>query len=125
MKKKFMFLATALVLAVFVSVNCKKDEKDDSTGVAALLLAASGSGSSTSNCVNLPSKWTGTGGTVPGVYNCTVSGKVYTCIPTSGSTVVVTYASGTAGALGPVDFPGLTNQYATRGITSKLVGYFQ
>ncbi|TGN13392.1 hypothetical protein [Leptospira ilyithenensis] len=122
MKKKFMFFASALILALFVSTSCKKEDNDDSTDIAALLLAGTGSSSTSSNCVSLPSKWTGTGGTVPGVYNCTVSGKIYTCIPTTGSTVVVTYASGTAGALGPVDFPGLTNQYATRGITSKLIG---
>jgi|GEM_PF-5924624 len=121
MKNKSGLLIITATLLLFVSANCKKDEKDDSTGIAALLLAAS-SGNSSSNCVNLPSKWTGTGGFNAGIYNCTVSGKVYTCIPNSGSTVVVTYSSGTAGALGPVDFPGLTNQYAARGVTSKLIG---
>ncbi|TGM07173.1 hypothetical protein EHQ76_05080 [Leptospira barantonii] len=117
MKKSIVSLCLAVVF--LLSVDCKKNESDDNTSlVAALVALANG------NCFNVPQKVAVKDGNSSAVttYTCTVVGKVYTCVPGTGNTVVRTYSSAAAAKLGVVDPPPFSNQHVQRGLTGRVEG---
>ncbi|EMY78085.1 hypothetical protein LEP1GSC060_1742 [Leptospira weilii serovar Ranarum str. ICFT] len=72
------------------------------------------------SCFNLPQKVEVTAGGPTVTYNCSVSGKVYTCVPSDGgNSIVRTYASAAGAKLGVIDPPGTGNAHAQRGLASS------
>ncbi len=109
----------SLALFLFVTGACKKDKSDDTGLLTGLIVLAGG------NCFSLPQQVIvkdGNGAQTT-TYNCTVAGKVYTCSPVGGgNSVIRTYSSSSAGKLGVVDPPPLSNLHAQRGLTSRVEG---
>ncbi|MCG6143418.1 hypothetical protein [Leptospira bandrabouensis] len=113
--KKISYL---VMLVIFVQ-NCEADKKNNDTLIAGLAIA------SLSNCFSVPAQAIVKDGNAATTvtYNCTVSGKVYTCEPTGGGNKVVrTYSSATAAKLGVVDPPSLSNQHVQRGLEKRTEG---
>ncbi|TGL70184.1 hypothetical protein [Leptospira kmetyi] len=117
MKKLIVSLNLAAVL--LVSADCKKNESDDNTSLAAALVALANG-----NCFNVPQKIAVKDGNSSAVttYTCAVAGKIYTCVPNTGNTVVRTYSTAVAAKLGVVDPPPFSNQHVQRGLVSRVEG---
>ncbi|WP_232227771.1 hypothetical protein [Leptospira wolbachii] len=115
MLKKIIYL----VLLVVFFQNCEAEKKDNNALVAGLAIA------SLSNCFSVPAQAIVKDGNAATTvtYNCSVSGKVYTCAPTDGGNKVVrTYTSATAAKLSVVDPPSFSNQHVQRGLEKRVEG---
>ncbi|MBW0431997.1 hypothetical protein HGB47_00030 [Leptospira yasudae] len=117
MKKLIVSLNLAVFL--FLTADCKKTESDDNTSlVAALVALANG------NCFNVPQRVVIKDGNSAATttFTCAVAGKVYTCVPNTGNTVVRTYSTAVAAKLGVVDPPSFSNQHVQRGLVNRVEG---
>lgn len=118
-KMKKLIASLNLAALLFLSATCKKKESDDNTSlVAALVALANG------NCLNVPQKVVVKDGNAATTttFNCVVTGKIYTCVPTTGNTVIRTYSTAAAAKLGVVDPPPFSNQHVQRGLVSRVEG---
>ncbi|TGM01529.1 hypothetical protein [Leptospira jelokensis] len=108
-----------LMLVTLSFQNCNSEEKNDQTLLAGLVLA------SLSNCFSVPEQAVvkdGNSATTT-TYNCSVSGKVYTCVPKDGgNTVTRTYVSAELAKLSIVDPPSFSNQHVQRGLQKRVEG---
>ncbi len=112
-------LLLSIVLAVVTLQNCGSDKKDNNLLLAGLALAAS------SNCFSVPAQAAVADGNSSSVktFNCTVTGRIYTCTATTGGNPVIrTYSSIDGAKLSVVDPPSFSNQHVQRGLGKRVEG---
>lgn len=114
---KKLKILSYLFLIVLGFSNCEIEKKNNNVLLAGLAIAAG------SNCFSVPSQSVVTDGATVKTFNCSVSGKVYTCVPTDASnTIIRTYTSSTAAKLSVVDPPSYSNQHVQRGLAKRVEG---
>ncbi|EMJ97483.1 MULTISPECIES: hypothetical protein [unclassified Leptospira] len=105
-------LPFALLLLFSLHWHCGGDSKSDSLALALLIPNRS--------CLVLP-KMVQRQDSSTTTYQCSVSGLVYTCIDSSGSSYVRTYLSVETAKLGLIEAPILNSAISQRGLESYMI----